>query len=577
MVRSVVHRVQIQMNMSRQKNNEPHPNQAPDCLKQIEQEKPTETNSDFLNLIQGEEIDENCIHIIKRRLVRIQYPGIVQNLDKALETLGSIKGIEKAITTNRLELNFHPANKYNKGVVADNNSNNGLLVKVKKHQRSDGESFWSYEIVGATVKNFFFGKFMDFQYLPLVAEYPEKQNSKVNYIYNSILPDKIPDFESLFENEKSSMPLFLPPVGFARSDIQKKINPVAKQSNNENVDVEIPRMKREKKLFAFARPKQPSIFHKFHEAEIPEKPTEFISQLVSRRNYHDHLLTLENLFKERPIWTKNGILYKTHFSADILKVLLPAVAYYELSGPWRCTWIRFGYDPRKDPESKKYQNLDYRIPYSVRSNIKIGSKRVQAAKILPTSLDKLEKSELKSRKLVHSENTFILRPNILPTARQVFYQYCDILLPEIEAMLARLPPITADVQCDPKNGWFPSSFVDQCREIVNRYIDRQAGNVLRKQRESLPVNPLEELFNTTQKCLDQKVLPDTKVENEAGPSTCDENFDALTIYDSDSDESTGCEKFYQENDLYDLVDELDDTLTYSDDQLITELNAITKM
>ncbi|XP_044754914.1 general transcription factor 3C polypeptide 5 [Coccinella septempunctata] len=537
-----------------------------ESLKQVEQEKPTEKNTFFSSLI-DEDCDESCIHIIKQRLVRIQYPGIVKNLEKAVETLGGLEGISKAVARNKLELNFHPKNKYNKGVLADTNTNSGLLVKVKKQQRGNEAPIWTYEIVGATVKNFVFSKFIDFQYLPLVAEYPETRESRVNYIYDSILPNKIPDIHSILKSERMFMPLFLPPFGFARSDIQKKINPVVKQPND--IDFKVLQKKKEK-LSVFAKPKQPSIFHKFHEPEIPEKPTDFISQLVSRRNYHEYLLKLEKLFHERPIWTKNGLRFNSHLSNDLLKVLLPAVAYYELSGPWRCTWIRFGYDPRKDPESKKYQNLDYRIPYSVRTNLKIGSNRLSQPKGLPTSLDKLDKNKGKSRRYVYDENSYKLRPNVLPTARQVFYQYCDILLPEVQIMLSRLPPVSANAQCDPKNGWFPSSFVEQCREIVTKYIDQQAGNVLRKQRELIPPNPIEDLFNRTQKLVEQKT---SEMKAEAGPSTSDDNFDVFTIYDSDSDESTGCEKFYQENDLYDLVDELDDPLLYRDEQL-AEINQI---
>lgn len=37
------------------------------------------------------------------------------------------------------------------------------------------------------------------------------------------------------------------------------------------------------------------------------------------------------------------------------------VAYFYNSGPWRMTWVRFGFDPRKDPKARIYQTLDYRI------------------------------------------------------------------------------------------------------------------------------------------------------------------------------------------------------------------------
>lgn len=61
------------------------------------------------------------------------------------------------------------------------------------------------------------------------------------------------------------------------------------------------------------------------------------------------------------MWSKYALMCRTKFSNDQLKLLLPAVAFYFLTGPWRVMWIRFGYDPRKDTASRIYQTLDYRL------------------------------------------------------------------------------------------------------------------------------------------------------------------------------------------------------------------------
>lgn len=39
-------------------------------------------------------LDPNCIMNIEKRLVRIEYPGEVKNVDKAIETLGGLDNIE---------------------------------------------------------------------------------------------------------------------------------------------------------------------------------------------------------------------------------------------------------------------------------------------------------------------------------------------------------------------------------------------------------------------------------------------------------------------------------------------------
>lgn len=55
------------------------------------------------------------------------------------------------------------------------------------------------------------------------------------------------------------------------------------------------------------------------------------------------------------------MLHKTGLSQEHAKIVLPAVAYFCNTGPWRMAWIKFGYNPQKDSNSRIYQTLDYRI------------------------------------------------------------------------------------------------------------------------------------------------------------------------------------------------------------------------
>ena len=54
------------------------------------------------------------------------------------------------------------------------------------------------------------------------------------------------------------------------------------------------------------------------------------------------------------------IYYKMGGLKDRFKCLLPLVAYYFNTGPWRNMWVRLGYDPRADPAAWRYQIIDYR-------------------------------------------------------------------------------------------------------------------------------------------------------------------------------------------------------------------------
>ena len=97
------------------------------------------------------------------------------------------------------------------------------------------------------------------------------------------------------------------------------------------------------------------------------------------------------------MWLKAELLHKSQVPGKYLKLVLPVVAYYFSSGPWRNQWIKYGYDPRKDQEAAKFQTLDYRLRFRAGARIlPVESKRksivvsryVNIFKGLGTRLDK---------------------------------------------------------------------------------------------------------------------------------------------------------------------------------------------
>nr|CAH7759259.1 unnamed protein product [Callosobruchus chinensis] len=178
---------------------------------------------------------------------------------------------------------------------------------------------------------------------------------------------------------------------------------------------------------------------------------------VRSKGLIDKYLVLKKLFDERPIYQRSAVLYLTRFLNDNLKILLPAVAYYCTLGPWRTTWIRYGYNPQKDFNSRKYQTLDFRLKSNTELNLRARQKGRHLVK-------------LQSGNDVIHESSFLLKPNVMPHRRQKMYQYCDILLPEIQEMLQRLPKLPTYVKYDMKNGWFPARFIEQSREIVRNHM-----------------------------------------------------------------------------------------------------------
>lgn len=67
------------------------------------------------------------------------------------------------------------------------------------------------------------------------------------------------------------------------------------------------------------------------------------------------------------------------------------------------------------------------------------------------------------------ERYYVLRPLTVPPARQMYYQLCDLIIPQIQEKISRLPKFSGGY-CDPKNGWLPENFIADCRKIVNDHV-----------------------------------------------------------------------------------------------------------
>lgn len=83
-------------------------------------------------------------------------------------------------------------------------------------------------------------------------------------------------------------------------------------------------------------------------------------------------MVVSKLFEVRPIWPKYSLIERLldknlKFTYQTLKRLLLTVGYYFSGGPFQKFWIRKGYDPHKDPDSRKYQSIGFRVPPELKS------------------------------------------------------------------------------------------------------------------------------------------------------------------------------------------------------------------
>ncbi|KAI8428184.1 hypothetical protein MSG28_002419 [Choristoneura fumiferana] len=343
-------------------------------------------------------------------LICVQFPAIVKNDEKAVEHLGGIRTISEVLSQpskKRLGLNFQPHNPFVKKVFGDNKKTAGVLLKVKVKKTKDGNQVKreavETSVVGHVNRIYKFDSMCDFQYLPIKVE---GENSQPKCMLDEFLPSGVDTFS--FMVEKSS--LFIVPANFTRSD--KPIN------------------------------------YSYTDKRYPDKKA--AKEEDSDKN---------DMYEERPIWSQNLLRYHLKIRLNSLKVIMPCVAIYSKNGPWRMLWVKYGYDPRKEPGARIYQTLDFRLRHQagVHSMVTTRDQVVHYKKA-----DRVRPNTRTAEEAVEDipEGSVYFRPGM----------YCDVKLPEVEELLASEPP--AGYLCHATRGWLPPGTDHVCRDHIFRYVKR---------------------------------------------------------------------------------------------------------
>ncbi|WFC94430.1 tau 95 subunit of transcription factor TFIIIC [Malassezia brasiliensis] len=97
---------------------------------------------------------------------------------------------------------------------------------------------------------------------------------------------------------------------------------------------------------------------------VPTGPDEALARVTFSDRQQALLEKLDEHFAVRPVWSRLSLLNQFRPSdARVLvqaKELFAVAAYTFADGPWRDTLVRFGYDPRKEPESRFFQRIHLR-------------------------------------------------------------------------------------------------------------------------------------------------------------------------------------------------------------------------
>ncbi|XP_069093233.1 general transcription factor 3C polypeptide 5 [Pleurodeles waltl] len=452
----------------------------------------------------------------QRPMVCVEYPGVLRSVAGMLATLGGAEGVSRihADPSKRLELYFRPKDPYCHPVCADRFPTTSMLLRVRRKtgrrkRPADGvptprgpepQQRLRMDILGIISTVYKFQGMCDFQYLAVHTDTDGKPVS----MYDKLLLRE-PQREEFFTQD---VPLYIPPPIFSRLDnpVDYYYRPDVQHREGYN-----PPQVSSENLIGLSRARRPhnAIFVNFEDKEIPSKPLPAALQNWKRicTNAVDKRLEddLKQLFEVRPIWSRNALKSNIGINPEKLKLMLPCVAYYMLTGPWRSLWVRFGYDPRKDSSSKIYQVLDFRIRCGMKygympNEMPVKAKRSTFNYSFPVTLSakKQAAQSISMQDLKHGlgtstsadkktpaskqkakDSAFIFREGMLPPYRQMFYQLCDLDVDSLQHIIRRNDG--AEAECTERDGWCLPKTSDELRDSMSAMIK----HIIRSKRPAL--------------------------------------------------------------------------------------------
>lgn len=161
---------------------------------------------------------------------------------------------------------------------------------------------------------------------------------------------------------------------------------------------------------------------------IPIEPAGGLPPINSLEPAMQRLIkSAQALFEERPIWTRRAL--RNCISADdyketgsnAAKYLYQYVGYIFESGPWRDAVLKFGVDPRKDPNLRIYQTMMFILDKEYNDS------RRRKAKEMDKGRNK--------RPCSNSRETHIFDGTAVNLDGKV-WQVCDITDPLLESLLS---------------------------------------------------------------------------------------------------------------------------------------------
>ncbi|THH00418.1 hypothetical protein EW026_g2132 [Hermanssonia centrifuga] len=207
----------------------------------------------------------------------------------------------------------------------------------------------------------------------------------------------------------------------------------------------------------------------FSDKGVPDKPSQVIEEQRSQAD-QKVLKRLEELFQERPIWTRTAIFNQldSHEVREIVnsKFLLPLISYVFQDGPWRDTQIRLGYDPREDLQARFYQRVYFRNLNHPISRPSVVSRRQEIRTDLANArADSI--GEDKSRSHIFD--------GVTVTKETAAFQLCDLEDPMLKEMVEDEEDLREI--CNERDGWYTTHSFERIKTILrHKFFSLLAGH-----------------------------------------------------------------------------------------------------
>ncbi|PVU87178.1 hypothetical protein BB559_006161 [Furculomyces boomerangus] len=497
-----------------------------------------------------------------KNLFCIEYPGIVNNSEKAIATLGGPQKLSQIVnnpTESAIELNFDPEHADISPILGEPVSTKNLLLKISRKVKkySDGTieelddeyNNWNVNVVGLVDKTIRFRGLSNLQYslkpndeiFDFVNKSKTLEGISGDYLLN--VADKIKN--SYNKNTSIPLPITIPSnfpllYNYKQSAVMKET-----LVNKNNVLVPVVELlqknsstKYEIIKATFEQPEYPKV-HPGGPEIHPEFPNMELYKFFK--------------FEEKPIWFRSSLeaLIPPEISdnIDIRRACFSKVAFYMDSGPWKDLWIKFGYNPLSTKKSYIYQSINVRKPILKEQDI--AKTELTTGAVLTNrkaNLDILENqinSEVNGETLnIFNDDQSEMTENVdnqtvtksryhidlLGSEYGIVFgtmQLCDIKVKKIEKIL-QYPEILQD-SCTKKSGWIRNSVLEHIKLLIKEILEKALEKDIAL-KNTMNARSLAQLNSQN---INTKEID---VESLFNSNTFNENEPTLTLNDTDNED-----------------------------------------